>query len=56
MERKIVIVTWMVENGYHLFDETVEQFAARFDYETLKTFAEKFSIQRKCKEMKKKYN
>ena len=43
-EQAIAVVKEMVENGYHLFDETIEEFAARFDYdvETLKMFKKSF--------------
>ena len=34
----IEIVNKMVENGYHLFDETPEHFAARFTNQELKQF------------------
>ena len=39
---KIEMVNKMVENGYVLFDETVEHFANRFDEETIKRFLKNF--------------
>lgn len=39
---KLEMVNKMVENGYALFDETVEHFADRFDEETIKMFLENF--------------
>lgn len=41
--KKIEVVTRMVQNGYCLFNETVEQFADRFDLSTLLYFEESFS-------------
>ena len=43
-EKAIAIVQDMVNNGYHLFNETVEQFAARFNYnlEVLEMFEKNF--------------
>ena len=38
MNEKIAVVNQLVENGYHLFNETVEQFAERFTLEDLKMF------------------
>lgn len=39
-EKAIAIVREMVEEGYHLFNETIEQFAQRmgYDVEMLKMF------------------
>ena len=42
MKEKIEIVKRMVECGYHLFDESIEQFAARNTLENLKYFEECF--------------
>ena len=42
-EKKMQIVDAMVSNGYKLFNESVEQFADRFDLETLEAFAANFS-------------
>ena len=44
--KKIEVVTRMVQNGYCLFNETVEQFADRFDLPTLLYFEESFSANR----------
>lgn len=44
--KKIEVVTRMVQNGYCLFNETVEQFADRFDLSTLLCFEESFSTNR----------
>lgn len=44
--KKIEVVTRMVQNGYCLFNETVEQFADRFDLPTLLCFEESFSANR----------
>ena len=44
--KKIEVVTRMVQNGYCLFNETVEQFADRFDLSTLLCFEESFSANR----------
>ena len=41
-EKKIQIVDSMVANGYTLFNETVEQFADRFDLFMLEAFASNF--------------
>lgn len=37
MERKIEIVTWMVEHGYALFGESVEHFANRVPLDVLES-------------------
>lgn len=42
MKEKIEIVNRMVEKGYHLFDETPEHFAGRFDVQTLRIFEQAF--------------
>ena len=42
-EKRIEIVKRMVQNGYCLFDETVEHFADRFDLATLLCFEESFN-------------
>ena len=42
MKEKIEIVERMVKKGYHLFDETPEHFASRFDLQTLKSFEKAF--------------
>ena len=44
-EKAIEIVTNMVKNGYHLFDETFEAFAQRMNYdvELLEMFSKKFN-------------
>ena len=47
MNEKIEIVKRMVANGYHLFGETVEHFANRFDLETLEMFEKSFKDYRK---------
>jgi len=39
---KVEMVQKMVENGYYLFDETVEHFANRFSEENIKMFMENF--------------
>lgn len=41
--KKIEVVTRMVQNGYCLFNETIEQFADRFDLPTLLYFEKSFS-------------
>lgn len=43
MTEKIEIVNRMVEKGYHLFDETPEHFAERFDLHVLEFFKEAFA-------------
>lgn len=35
---KVEMVQKMVENGYHLFGETVEHFADRFDEKDIRAF------------------
>lgn len=45
----IEIVNKMVENGYHLFNETPEQFAARFTNKTLIQFYLSFLLWKKGK-------
>ena len=42
MQEKVKIVKRMVEMGYHLFNESVEQFAARNTLENLQYFEECF--------------
>lgn len=42
MNEKIAIVTELVKEGYHLFDESIEDFAARFNKEDLEMFLECF--------------
>jgi len=42
MDKKVAIVVEMVENGYCLFDESVEHFASRFDEATLLIFLSAF--------------
>lgn len=46
MKEKIEIVNRMVANGYHLFDETPEHFANRFDLPTLRVFEQAFDDHR----------
>ena len=43
MKEKMIIVNWMVEHGYCLFDETPEHFAERFDLHVLEFFKEAFA-------------
>lgn len=43
MKEKIEIVTRMVENGYYLYDETIESFAARNTLQNLEYFEECFT-------------
>ena len=38
MKEKMAIVNWLVEHGYHLFNETPEHFAERFDLHILEYF------------------
>lgn len=47
MEKKIQIVKEMVENGYVLFDETIEHFAERFTLKDLQMFATAFEEYKK---------
>lgn len=42
MKNKIEIVKALVENGYYLMGETVEEFADRFDVEDLEMFLDAF--------------
>lgn len=42
MDKKIKIVKEMVENGYCLFDETIEEFVERFSEKDLQMFANAF--------------
>lgn len=42
MEKKIAVVTELVENGYHLMGESIESFAARFDLSDLEMFLDCF--------------
>lgn len=41
-KEKMTIVNEMIDNGYNLFDETPEHFAARFDIDILKIFRDNF--------------
>lgn len=43
LNKKIEIVKRMVENGYCLFNETIEHFAQRFDLHVLEYFEEEFN-------------
>ncbi len=42
MEKKIQIVKEMVENGYALFGESIENFAERFTLKDLEMFSKAF--------------
>lgn len=42
MNKKIEVVTALVENGYFLMGETVEEFADRFTLEDLEMFLDAF--------------
>ena len=42
MEKKIEIVKALVENGYYLMGESVEDFASRFTVENLEMFLDAF--------------
>ena len=42
METKVKMVQEMVDNGYHLFGETVEQFANKWDESMIRVFYENF--------------
>lgn len=46
MEKKMKIVKWLADNGYHFFGETLVHFALRFDLETLKAFKKCFANQK----------
>lgn len=43
MKEKMAIVNWLIEHGYHLFNETPEHFAERFDLHVLEHFKENFT-------------
>ena len=42
METKIKMIQEMVDNGYHLFSETVEEFANKWDESMIRVFYENF--------------
>ena len=46
MEKKMKIVKWLAENGYHFFGETLTHFALRFNLETLEAFKKCFANQK----------
>ena len=43
MEKKMEIVRWLADNGYHFFGERLEHFANRFDLATLEAFKTAFA-------------
>ena len=46
MEKKMEIVRWLANNGYHFFGESLEHFAKRFDLATLEAFQTAFANQK----------
>lgn len=42
MNEKMEILAYMVENGYHLMDRTMEEYCALFSLEDLREFCARF--------------